>query len=298
MLIVAHRSNDGSASALSPMLVCSFIAAMSEKSPFLIAPNRAKVAEEPSKAADSSDGSNSDDSDSEMADRDEENKASSFVSRWFHHTSDGLSRLRALGAYCFAIKQFDETEGKQAGKAPGGGGDVARKRQEHLAAICAKWGVSQPSLDRSRELAAQLYRIYSTVFELNDQTNTSAVGSGSTSNSGNSASRKRALADSSSDGVSSREIGGLHAAPTAASVAFSPPSTEQELALRQILVSGLPDCVARRAPIGSVQANAATSRRMRLTAYMSCSSNITELLYIHPDSCLYQKVLKYIYIYM
>jgi hypothetical protein len=250
------------------MLVCAFIAAMSEKSPFIIAPNRGKNKD--SNAVDS-DGS---ESDSGGALNDEEDRSSSFSSRWFHPSSDGLSRLRALGAYCFAIKQFDEAERARNG---GGGESLARRRQEHLASLCAKWGVSQPSLDRSRELAAQLYRIYNTVFEQSDE---------KAQDAGN-ASKKRALTDSS-DGLAARNASGQGSAVPA--VDFSPPSSEQELALRQILVSGLPDCVARRAPIGSVQANAATSRRMRLTAYMSCNSNITELLYIHPESCLYQKV--------
>jgi hypothetical protein len=275
MLIVAHRSNNGSPSALSPMLVCAFIAAMSEKSPFIIAPNRGKN-EDPSPL--NTDGSDSDSERDSSLDH-EEDKASSCASRWFHPYSDGLSRLRALGAYCFAIKQFDEAE-KTRTVGSGGGESLARRRQEHLASLCVKWGVSQPSLDRSRELAAQLCRIYHTVFELSTYGVTKAQDMGSLS-------KKRALADSS-DGLVAREAAGLgHVLPV---VDFSPPSSEQELALRQILVSGLPDCVARRAPIGSVQANAATSRRMRLTAYMSCNSNITELLYIHPESCLYQKV--------
>lgn len=65
-----------------------------------------------------------------------------------------------------------------------------------------------------------------------------------------------------------------------------PPSADEELALRQVLVTGLPDCIARRAKMGAV---ATGSRKQRLTAYFSCNPSVTKPLYLHPESCLYRK---------
>jgi hypothetical protein len=51
-------------------------------------------------------------------------------------------------------------------------------------------------------------------------------------------------------------------------------------------VTGLPDCIARRAKAGAVTQG---SRKHRLTAYFSCNPSITRPLYLHPESCLYRK---------
>ncbi|CAN0007127.1 unnamed protein product [Ectocarpus fasciculatus] len=67
---------------------------------------------------------------------------------------------------------------------------------------------------------------------------------------------------------------------------LQPPNAEEELALRQILMTGLPDCVARRAKAGVITTG---SRKHRLTAYFSCNPSVTKPLYIHPESCLYRK---------
>jgi hypothetical protein len=65
---------------------------------------------------------------------------------------------------------------------------------------------------------------------------------------------------------------------------LSPPSATEEIALRQVLLSGYCDSIARKAPIGMVKEG---SRRQRLTAYFSCNPAIKEPLYIHPQSNLY-----------
>lgn len=51
-------------------------------------------------------------------------------------------------------------------------------------------------------------------------------------------------------------------------------------------MTGLPDCVARRAKAGVITTG---SRKHRLTAYFSCNPSVTKPLYIHPESCLYRK---------
>ena len=63
-----------------------------------------------------------------------------------------------------------------------------------------------------------------------------------------------------------------------------PPSAAEEIALRQILMTGFCDSIARRAPAGSIPIG---TRRKRLTAYFSCDPSIKVPLYIHPESSLY-----------
>jgi ATP-dependent RNA helicase DHX37/DHR1 len=66
----------------------------------------------------------------------------------------------------------------------------------------------------------------------------------------------------------------------------SPPTAEEDVILRQIMITGYADCIARRAPAGVVKEG---SRRRRLTAYISCDSQVSTYLYIHPHSALYNK---------
>mmetsp|Transcript_1640 Transcript_1640/g.2216 ORF Transcript_1640/g.2216 Transcript_1640/m.2216 type:complete len:421 (-) Transcript_1640:188-1450(-) len=65
-----------------------------------------------------------------------------------------------------------------------------------------------------------------------------------------------------------------------------PPEQEEEDILRQVLVSGLLDCVAKRAPVGTITHGGRFRRR---AAYLSCNPAISEPLYIHPESSLYSK---------
>lgn len=81
------------------------------------------------------------------------------------------------------------------------------------------------------------------------------------------------------------------------STVIEPPTKQEEIALRQILLTGFCDCIAKKIPPGSSILNAylsnshgKLSRRKRMTAYMSCDPNVTEPIYIHPLSSLYQKV--------
>jgi hypothetical protein len=67
---------------------------------------------------------------------------------------------------------------------------------------------------------------------------------------------------------------------------LEPPRDEEVVKLRQIMMSSYVDCIARKAPIGTVKTG---SRRRRLTAYLSCDPSITEPIYIHPHSNLYKK---------
>jgi hypothetical protein len=67
---------------------------------------------------------------------------------------------------------------------------------------------------------------------------------------------------------------------------LEPPRADEAVKLRQIMTSAYIDCIARKAPLGTVKTG---SRRRRLTAYISCDGSISEPIYIHPHSNLYQK---------
>ena len=68
----------------------------------------------------------------------------------------------------------------------------------------------------------------------------------------------------------------------ALAVASLPPPTDGHVhALRQLLLIGLVDQVARKVPPGTITEG---SRRRRLTAYQSCNESLSEYLYLHPSS--------------
>lgn len=67
---------------------------------------------------------------------------------------------------------------------------------------------------------------------------------------------------------------------------LSPITDEEDVALRQIMLSGYPDSIAKKAPFDLIKSG---SRRKRLTAYISCDASINEPLYIHPSSSMYRK---------
>ena len=64
-----------------------------------------------------------------------------------------------------------------------------------------------------------------------------------------------------------------------------PPSIEEEQALKQLLITGFCDNIAKKVPIGVIKDG---NRKKRMTAYFSCNPAITEPLYIHPQSALHK----------
>lgn len=136
----------------------------------------------------------------------------------------------------------------QANAPRSGKGIGAEKTSRQLTQFCAKHSLHQPSLERALDLTRQLIGLYDQILGRDE---------------------------------SSEAMGSVDPIE-----ALSPPSADEELALRQVLVTGLPDCIARRARTGAV---ATGSRRQRLTAYFSCNPSVTKPLYIHPESCLYRK---------
>jgi len=63
-----------------------------------------------------------------------------------------------------------------------------------------------------------------------------------------------------------------------------PPTASEEAALRQLLVMGFCDHIAKKVPVGMIQQG---SRRKRLTAYISANPAVAGALYMHPQSALY-----------
>ncbi|KAM3569921.1 hypothetical protein VYU27_007999 [Nannochloropsis oceanica] len=72
--------------------------------------------------------------------------------------------------------------------------------------------------------------------------------------------------------------------PVRVTPGMKPPSPAQEAALRQLLLAGHLDQVARLAPVGTVTQG---SKLQRQCAYLGCTSALTEPLYIHPHSSLF-----------
>lgn len=67
---------------------------------------------------------------------------------------------------------------------------------------------------------------------------------------------------------------------------LSPPNAEEEVFLRQVVMTGFPDNIAKKAPYDLIKVG---TRRKRLTAYISCDPSIPGPIYIHPSSALYRK---------
>lgn len=179
---------------------------------------------------------------------------------WFHDNSDALARLRALGAYAYTVSQSVDS-------------NVKSKKQKSTVSVevqrfCDKHLLHQPSLERSLELTRQLNEIYDSVFELNN------VEMPPDKNSGG----KRSRVDEDGSFSSSNQNFFISE--------LKPPTVDQESTLRQIMFTGLTDCIARRARVGIITTG---SRRKRLTAYFSCNPAVTVPLYIHPESCLFKK---------
>ena len=88
-----------------------------------------------------------------------------------------------------------------------------------------------------------------------------------------------------SDGNEAKDGSAEHVADNAAAwAALPPPNASQEDTLRQVMTASNLDNIARRAPPGCVTQG---NRVERQTAYLSCNETITEPLYIHPHSCLF-----------
>ena len=243
-------------------------------------------------------------------------------SLWYHPSGDSLSRLRAVGAFAFTaasvrrqmrakLAERDEwrsrrvSEQRQAvvvngraapsrqskkqkhgaardsgeareaaadeASAADGAAEVAKAEAEareeaafaadmralgdQVRRLCAAHGLHQTTLERALDLQGQLARICAQIF-----------------------------LDASSEAEQGERA--AHFSAQLLEHGAAPPSKDQEVALRQVLLTGHGDCVARRAPLGTVKTG---SRHRRLTAYLSSDPALSqEALYIHPNSVMYR----------
>ena len=162
-----------------------------------------------------------------------------------------MARFHAFSAfaYCHASLPAPGSSGRGAKSKKSA---ESEDRASQLDDFCSKNNLHLPTLKRSLELRNQLYRVYAKVFDSSSS-----------------------VKDSSRDRAGAEEW-----------AALSPPSLEEELTLRQVIVSGFVDCIARRAPLHFIKVG---SRRRRLTAYLSADGSVGEPVYIHPSSTLYRK---------
>ena len=182
-----------------------------------------------------------------------------------HNNGDALARLHAFSAYSYTYYTTNTTNSshnKNKNKAnnnkitTAAASTITTESTKELETFCRDNNLNLAILQRSLDLREQMNKINHNVFIGRHNTNNNHDTNNNTSQYSTSWSQ------------------------------LSPPSIEEEILLRQILLSGFPDCVARRAPYDLIKTG---SRRKRLTAYISCDPHITVPIYIHPHSCLYNK---------
>jgi len=149
----------------------------------------------------------------------------------FHHEDgDALARLRATGAYLFAMGRTNS--------------------DQSINALCKAHRLHEMTLRRISDLRRQLQDI--------------------------------SLCALLSSGASTEE-----ACQPTLSMPATPPTAAHEVALRQLVLSGFCDSIARKVPLGTIKSG---PRRRRLTAYYSCNPALHEVpLYMHPTSNLFER---------
>lgn len=152
----------------------------------------------------------------------------------FHHEDgDALARLRATGAYLFAMGRTNS--------------------DQSINALCKAHRLHMMTLRRISDLRRQLQDI-----------------------------SLSALLSSEHRGASTAE-----ACQPTLSMPATPPTAAHEVALRQLVLSGFCDSIARKVPLGTIKSG---PRRRRLTAYYSCNPALHEVpLYMHPTSNLFER---------
>jgi ATP-dependent RNA helicase DHX37/DHR1 len=195
-----------------------------------------------------SDSDTDSDSDSDINDNDK-NMHNSHLS--WHPEGDSLARLRTMGAYIFANENLIKLQKKQK--------KMELKKQNNskiekftfespVIKLCNTQALQLTTLQKSYELREQLVQICSRIF-FNKDDDMNEI---------------------------NRQL----------TISSNVPTSDEETALKQVLITGSCDSIARRAAPGIIRVG---SRRMRLTAYFSCNPNIVEPLYIHPHSSVFKK---------
>jgi hypothetical protein len=205
-----------------------------------------------------------DDSDDDASSSDDDDKEKTNAGLCWHPGGDAMARLRAVGAFAFSASRFSASDDSKTRQSDGRNGRNELPKATKLDKFCFEQRLHKQTLERSMDLRGQLDRVLGVAME---------------DKMGN------LEADVNKEHASSADKVG-RSSQVRQVVEMKPPDASEEVALRQMILTGYPDCIAKRAPPGTVKEG---SRRARLTGYLSADPNITEPLYIHPQSALYKK---------
>ncbi|RYH29864.1 DEAD/DEAH box helicase [archaeon] len=204
----------------------------------------------------SGDGKDKEESDEEADENEEEAQKKAAQNPLSEHPQgDSLARLRALGAFLFSAQQA----GVDLIASHSGNRKAMKKVQEQVQVVelSKRYHLHIPTIQRVLDLRSQLQSISCKALQPYLST-------------------------------------GLDQLRSAINPSLSPPSTLEEMVLRQLLLTGYADCIARKAPVSVVQdmfknkpEGQNLNRRKKYSAYLSCNPAITQPLYLHPQSTLY-----------
>jgi ATP-dependent RNA helicase DHX37/DHR1 len=249
------------------------VAILSEVSPFVNA-HEAKEEEE----EDDNDDENNDKKKNNNDDNDDTNQkqnAHQIRNQWTHQEGDVLAALAAVGAYSYAAASAaasaaDNNKGGISSSKRGRknkSNNVTADASDATAtakAFCDDHGLNHVVMERIQKLRQQLARLVKlrlgNIVDVN--------GGGKLSKSIKSSNHSVAI-----------RTGGI-------SLTMAPPTKLQENLLRQLVLSGLLDNVARLAPVGSLSGEYPLPPR---AAYISCNGAVTEPLWIDRHSFMYTR---------
>lgn len=278
------------------------VAMLSEKSPFVIQSNDSHVtatgkSDKSKQYAKSESDDESDDEVNKKNDEDGEGIDDQKLNLSLHPYGDSIARLQAIYAYLQILaivlesaelcppKEFDNQFLCKCFSSP-----KLRKwasQQPQVQLFCNDYKLHLPTLHRCFELVCQLVRLCCTMFNISMSEIFLQMMGGSEAQPLCAVSLTHLL---------------LMAMPTDAKYSRkntmkskkkskkAGASSDMEL-LRQCILAGFCDCIAKRAPLDLLKSSATTivSRKKRLTGYISCNGAINEVIYMHPHSTLYEK---------
>jgi len=198
-----------------------------------------------------------------------------------HIYGDSLARLHATGAYLYTLyTQYTTVYPTNTPNTTTNASTISRKRlltvctNDIITSFCQNQGLHSIAMQHIVDLRIQLQSLGSTLFpELFLTEHTFTTSSNTTNTTANTTSMTMTLPS----------LAQYHTNP----IYLQPCQPNEDIYLRQLLLSGYGDCIVRKAAIGTVKSG---TTRQRFTGYLSCHpALINEVLYIHPQSSLYPK---------
>lgn len=246
--------------------VLTMVATLTEKSVFTYdEQSAASLAADLKKEGDSDSESDSDDLDSadEAALKSEKQQLARKKFLAHHEHGDALARLRGAGAYMYTVSQhINALNSQNAGvlKAMQKASEAERVLIQHKQLkyqLKNKSNASVPSVEALCEAQHLHQPALQSIMELRGQLQDICEG----------------FSPSSKTDVT-------------VPIPCSPPSQQEELQLRQILLRGYCDSIAKLVPLKVITEG---SHLKQTTAYYSCNPAVTQPLYLHPTSNLYDR---------